>query len=148
MAEALYRTILIPTDLSEPSQAAVSHAARLVRATGGKPVLTYVMEDRLPALIVAQSAKSKDELLEQHRRHAATSLQKVAEEQMQGLEVQCIVRSGVDYQEIVALAGEIDADLIVLGMHGHGFLVHALVGSTTERVLHHAPCPVLVVGQP
>ena len=46
-----------------------------------------------------------------------------------------------------ALAREIDAGLIVMGMHGHGFLVHALAGSTTERVLHHAPCPVLVVGQ-
>ena len=40
---------------------------------------------------------------------------------------------------------ERQADIIVVGMHGHGFMAHALSGSTSERVLHHAPCPVLVV---
>ena len=38
-----------------------------------------------------------------------------------------------------------DVDLFVLGTHGHGFVSHVLMGSTAERILHHAPCPVLVV---
>jgi nucleotide-binding universal stress UspA family protein len=147
MSDPLYKTILVPTDLSDPSMSAVRQAAALADRLGGRLVLTYVMEDRLPAMILAHTAETEQQLLERHRENARESLNAVAAELLAGLDVQCIVRQGVDHQEIVALAKEIDADLIVVGMHGHGFLVHALAGSTTERVLHHAPCPVLVVGQ-
>ena len=147
MSEALYRTILVPTDLSEPSMNAVRHAATLADHVGARVVLTYVMEDKLPAMILAHTHETEEQLLERHREHARKALNDVATDFLQGREVECVVRQGVDHEEIVALAQEIDAGLIVMGMHGHGFLVHALAGSTTERVLHHAPCPVLVVGQ-
>ena len=147
MSEALYRTILVPTDLSQPSMDAVRHAATLADHVGARMVLTYVMEDKLPAMILAHSSETEEQLLERHREHARKALNDVATDILQGREVECVVRQGVDHAEIVALAQEIDAGLIVMGMHGHGFLVHALAGSTTERVLHHAPCPVLVVGQ-
>lgn len=147
MSEPLYRTILVPTDLSQPSMDAVRHAATLVDRIGARVVLTYVMEDKLPAMIVAHTSETEEQLLDRHREHARKALKDVAEDLLPGREVDCVVRQGVDHEEIVALAREIDAGLIVMGMHGHGFLVHALAGSTTERVLHHAPCPVLVVGQ-
>jgi len=146
MKEPLYRTILVPTDLSEPSMAAVRHAEALSRVTGGRIVLTYVMDAQISAMILAHSKESEQELVEHHREHARDALDDAARRLLPGREVECIVRQGVDHQEIVALASEISADLIVMGMHGHGFLAHALAGSTTERVLHHAPCPVLVVG--
>jgi nucleotide-binding universal stress UspA family protein len=47
--------------------------------------------------------------------------------------------------EIVRLAKERGADLIVMATHGHGFFTHAFLGSTTDRVLRRASCPVLVV---
>jgi len=147
MSEALYKTILVPTDLSQPSMDAVRHAATLADRVGARVVLTYVMEGKLPAMILAHTSETEEQLLERHREHARKALNDVATDILQGREVECVVRQGVDHEEIVALAQEIDAGLIVMGMHGHGFLVHALAGSTTERVLHHAPCPVLVVGQ-
>ena len=147
MSEPLYKTILVPTDLSRPSKDAVRHAATLADRVGARVVLTYVMEDKLPAMIVAHTSETEEQLLDRHREHARKALNDVAQEILRGREVDCVVRQGVDHQEIVALAREIDADLIVMGMHGHGFLAHALAGSTTERVLHHAPCPVLVAGQ-
>ena len=147
MTEALYRTILVPTDLSSPSMDAVRHAAKLADKIGSRVILTYVMDDKLPAAILAHTSDTEEQLLDRHREHARKALIDAANDLLPGREVDCVVRQGADHVEIVALAREIDSDLIVMGMHGHGFLVHALAGSTTERVLHHAPCPVLVVGQ-
>jgi nucleotide-binding universal stress UspA family protein len=47
--------------------------------------------------------------------------------------------------EIVRLAEERQADLVVMATHGRGFISHAILGSTAERVLRRAPCPVLIV---
>jgi nucleotide-binding universal stress UspA family protein len=55
------------------------------------------------------------------------------------------VREGKAYREIVAYAVEQDIDLICIGAHGHGFKLGSLFGTTTDRVLRQAPCPVLVV---
>ena len=147
MSDALYRTILVPTDLSPPSMDAVRHAAKLADRVGSRVILTYVMEGKLPAMILAHTTDTEEQLMDRHREHARKALGDVAKDLLAGREVECVVRQGADHEEIVALAREVGVDLIVMGMHGHGFLVHALAGSTTERVLHHAPCPVLVVGQ-
>ena len=55
------------------------------------------------------------------------------------------VRAGKPYEEIVAAAKRLEADLIIISTHGHTGLKHALLGSTAELVVRHAPCPVLVV---
>jgi nucleotide-binding universal stress UspA family protein len=52
---------------------------------------------------------------------------------------------GVPHLEIVRAAEERHADLVVMATHGRGFFSHAFLGSTTERVIRRAPCPVLVV---
>ena len=59
--------------------------------------------------------------------------------------MEVVILQGTVHEEVIRLARERKVDLIVVGMHGHGFLSHALAGSTAERVLHRAPCPVLVV---
>ena len=74
-----------------------------------------------------------EELTGIHRKHAPTSRPE-----------NCHIRGGRPYQEIVQLAREIDADLIALSTHGHSGLKHLLLGSTAERVVRSAPCPVLV----
>ncbi|MBI4600377.1 MAG: universal stress protein [Planctomycetes bacterium] len=55
------------------------------------------------------------------------------------------VASGLPWEKITEHARANAADLIVLGQHGHGLLDRLLVGSTTDRVLRKAPCPILVV---
>ena len=139
-----YGTILVSTDLSDPATSAVRHAAALADATGGTLILTYVVEDRLPPLILAH-APDVDELLKRHRETAETALAKYLADHLPGRQVETVIRQGAVHEEIVKLARERQADVIVVGMHGHGFLVHALEGSTAERVLHGSPCPVLVV---
>lgn len=139
-----YGTVLICTDLSDPSTAALRHAATLADSTGGRLIVTYVVEDRLPALILAH-VDDVTALLERHRESATQALDEYVALHLPGRHVEAVIREGTVHDQIVRLARERQADVIVVGMHGHGFLVHALAGSTAERVLHEAPCPVLVV---
>lgn len=55
------------------------------------------------------------------------------------------IRNGKPFVEIIRFARERDVDLIVLSTHGHGGFAHGLIGSTAERVVRKAPCPVLTV---
>lgn len=139
-----YGTVLVSTDLSDPSTAALRHAAALADASGGSLIVTYVVEDRLPPLIMAQTPDVRL-LLQRHRETAAKALDDHIAEHLPGRQVEAVIREGIVHDEIVRLARERQVNLIVVGMHGHGFLAHALAGSTAARVLHHAPCPVLVV---
>ena len=138
-----YGTIIVTTDLSDPSLSALKQAVRIADASSSL-VLVYVVEDRLPPLVMAQ-ADDIEALVEQHRERAEKALTELAEKHLPGKNVDTVVRTGSVHHEVAQLARQRAADLIVIGMHGHGYLVHALAGSTTERVLHHAPCPVLVV---
>jgi len=139
-----YATILASTDLSDPASAALRHAATLAEITGGSLIVTYVVDDRLPPLVLAHTP-DVDKLLAAHRDAAGTALDAYVARHLPGRRVETVVRQGTVHEEIVALARERQADVIVVGMHGHGFVSHALAGSTAERVLHRTACPVLVV---
>jgi nucleotide-binding universal stress UspA family protein len=58
------------------------------------------------------------------------------------------VKTGHAAQEILKHAGDMRAELIVIGARGHGTLKRMLLGSTAERVVRHAPCPVMVIPLP
>ncbi len=55
------------------------------------------------------------------------------------------MRLGSAYHEICAAAKDEEVDLIIIATHGHTGLKHVVLGSTAERVVRHAPCPVLTV---
>jgi nucleotide-binding universal stress UspA family protein len=77
---------------------------------------------------------------------ARQHLRKFAGEKIdRAVQVTPVVRTGTPWNEIVALAKEIKADLIVIGTHGRTGIKHVVMGSTAERVVRHASCPVLVV---
>ena len=65
-----------------------------------------------------------------------------------GLKVRPVLRSGVPHEEIVALATDEFADLLVIGTHGRGGMSRVLLGSVADRVVRLAPCPVLTVRGP
>ena len=62
-----------------------------------------------------------------------------------GLQAEPILRHGNPYEQIVNAAEELGVDLIVIGSQGYTGLGRLLLGSTADRVLQYAPCPVLVV---
>jgi nucleotide-binding universal stress UspA family protein len=140
-----YNTILTTTDFSDPALLGVRYAADLAAKLDCRLILAYVVEEKLPALILAASPDPAEAIIESHRKHAEKSLVAYAEEHLPGTAVETVVLQGFAHVAIVELARVRKADLIVLGTHGHGVMGHVLMGSTTERVIHEAPCPVMVV---
>jgi universal stress protein A len=142
----MYETILVPTDFSEPAELAWRHAAALARAGGGTVVVLYVAEPVLSHYGVVGLIPSVTELEEQHDIASRLKLQELVERATaDGLSVKSRIVQGRPWQEIVKVAEEAGADLIVMGTHGRTGFTHGAIGSTAERVVQRASCPVLVV---
>lgn len=137
--------LLVATDLSELSMVALETAGELARRLGASVTIFYVVEDHLPPILVGVTETDRKEVLEQHRRRAERVLETYVTEPLADHAVEVRAAIGHPAREIVRLAEEEGFDLIVMASHGYGPLSQILLGSTAERVLHHAPCPVLVV---
>ena len=140
------KKILVPIDFSDPSKKAFQYALRLAEQFDSEIVLLHVMELRPPiaAIHLGYDARrsSKDQLSIAKKK--LTALLARARDAGVGT-VSSTIRSGVATHEIAEAARDLDADLIVIATHGYTGFKHFYMGSTTERVIRHAPCPVLVV---
>jgi universal stress protein A len=138
------QTILVPLDFSDPSRTALRYARSLAEQTGGKLVLFYAMEP-----VATPDFAHHPLMMEPKQAAAAAELQlgKICDQERvdESLIEQTIVRSGVAHVQITEMAEKLGADLIVIATHGNTGLKHVLLGSTAERVVRHAHCPVLVV---
>jgi len=140
--ELRLRNILVPIDFSAASEKALSYAVPLARQFHAKITLLYVSQEQLCGTEFAYlpieesavnwAAKEQMKTIASH---------KIAPELLGGT----LVRHGVAFEEIAKAARELNTDLIIVNTHGYTGLKHALVGSTAECVVRHAPCPVLVV---
>lgn len=136
------QTILVPTDFSEPSVKALRYAKELAEQFDAKLILLHVIEPIGPTPDFATNPLVLDPgaLMES----AQEGLRKFAVKE--GIEeASAHVRHGVPYDEISQAANELRADLICIATHGYTGLKHMFMGSTAERVVRHAPIPVLVV---
>jgi len=141
-----FRTLLVTTDLSEVSQSAFPLATAIAEKFGAKLVVVYVQEDVMPPFVGEYAQTSIQSILDDQRIHLVEELRRFAEQQIgAGIETETVVTAGMPHAEICRIARERSADLIVMATHGRGFLGHALFGSTAERVVRRAPCPVLTV---
>ena len=140
-----FALILATTDLSTDSLPGVKEAAGLARRLGSEIVLLTVVEDDLPPILGTTSESERGEILEGYRLRAADEAEAFAREHLAGCRVRTEAVVGVAPREIVAYAEQHGVDLIVTSSHGYGPFRQLLLGSTAERVLHRAPCPVLVV---
>jgi len=99
-----------------------------------------------PGAAIAVDPSVAEETTEALEREAADDL--TAAQSAVGVDTTTQVRSGPPGDVICELADEGSFDLVVVGSHGSGFLKRVLLGSVSHHVLHHAPCPVLVVRSP
>ena len=135
-------TILVPLDFSPASIYALHYAVWVAKQFRAAIHLVHVYPPdealaRGAGHLLLQSAEAIERLNEEltgiHRQHVPAFRPE-----------SCHIRSGRPYEEIIRLAREMAADLIVLSTRGHSGLKHLLLGSTAERVVRSAPCPVLV----
>ncbi|MDZ4688272.1 MAG: universal stress protein [Planctomycetaceae bacterium] len=141
------KKVLFPTDLSDAAAEAQLYACALADQFDAELHVLSVLQDvslmspdpNMPWVIPASS-------LEEVRTSLEAALAKVPDPTWAaGKSVQRVIRIGAPYVEIVKYAAEQDVDIIVVGTHGRSGLTHLLLGSTAEKVVRKAPCPVLTV---
>lgn len=144
--QALFHHILVPTDSSQSSMMAGRLAVQLTALHKARITFVYVVDDAVVEKLAGASgrvAKPVRSELELSGQRSLDYLSRLASEV--DLTSNQAIRHGVPYREITNLAREQGVDLIVIGQVGSRGPRRILIGSVTERVIEHAPCPVLVV---
>ena len=142
----MFHRIVMPTDFSDCAREAWELAKRVSRATGGELIVSHVLPEPLRLGQVVFVGEPTSPAGQSARAWVEAALEDlVSEARAHGLEARAVLRTGVADEEIVALALDERADLIVIGTHGRGGMNRLLLGSVADRVIRRAPCPVLIV---
>lgn len=139
-------TLLIPTDGSEPAEAAADRAAELAEQLDATVHVLSVADSSLAtgAGYAGASPGIRTRLGEQATRRADRLGSAVRE---RGLDVETAVREGIPAEQIVAYADEHGLDAIAMGTSGRGGVARAVVGSVADKVVRIAPVPVLTINR-
>ncbi|MEX0727324.1 MAG: universal stress protein [Planctomycetaceae bacterium] len=141
------KRILLPTDFSEYANTAQIYAVDLAKKFGAELHLVHISVDML-AMVPEPGMNflPPGDYLRDMQNAAKEGLAKILPgDVVDGVKIIREVRLGTPFVEIVRYAKEANIDLIVIGTHGRTGLAHALMGSTAEKVVRKAPCPVLTV---
>lgn len=141
----LPKTILVPTDFGDASEAAIEYAIELAKAIGSEVVLLHSFE--IPAVgfpdgALVATAEMTNRVLE----GAQVGLERqAASYEGRGVSLRTVIKQGDAWRTVIATAEELGADLIVMGTHGRKGLPRALLGSVAEKVVRTAHVPVLTI---
>jgi universal stress protein A len=138
-------TILVATDFSAAADRALGEAISLARALGAALEIMHVHPLRnvpVPPVLDVAVVTPRPADLADAEAALATRARQVGS---QGLPVTSYSAFGAPAEQVVRRAQDIGALYIALGRHGHRPLTEVLLGSVAERIVRHAPCPLLVV---
>lgn len=135
-----WKKILVGTDGSKYSGIAIDKAVDFAKAYGGALVVLSVVD--VPTEFYAEAPKAVEDMVRKAREYTA-SVKKQAE--AAGVKAESYVGEAEAWEAVVKLAQDQNVNMIVVGSHGRTGLRRLLMGSVTEKVIGHAPCPVLVV---
>jgi nucleotide-binding universal stress UspA family protein len=137
--------IVCPIDFSDASAAAERQAASLAGALGAEVLLLHVATET-PLYRETLGTPGVRQVFEAQRAWVSDTLAaRVQALAGTGVRARSVVKLGVPWQEIVQTAIDEKADMIVMGTQGRTGLDRLLIGSVAERVVRHAPCPVMTV---
>ena len=138
LPEFRLKQILVPIDFSDCSKKALRYAIPFARQFEAEITLLNVIQYPVGAV---ELMIGYGQIVDESKKALDTQWAEI-----KGLvPSRTVLREGNPPVEIVRAATELDSDLIILSTHGHSGLAHVLLGSTAERVVRYAPCPVLVV---
>jgi len=140
------KKILVPIDFSDASHKALKFAIPFAEQFGASITLLHIVEHySYPKHAPFEMEHTR--LLETVRERSKKKLNALYPKLVgaSGIKVKTLVREGRSFEEINKLAKQMNADLIIMATHGRTGIKHVILGSTTERVVRHATCPVLTV---
>jgi nucleotide-binding universal stress UspA family protein len=140
------RRILVPVDFSDVTDAVIDAAVRLAQAFKSSLCIVHVVPEEPDFVGYEPGPQSvrdaeADALQTKHQRLEAIKDSLAG----RGLDVEALLVQGPTLEKLLEKASQLDANLVIMGSHGHTALYELLVGSITEGVLRRAPCPVLIV---
>lgn len=140
---------LVPIDFSDYSKQSLRYAVNFAEKFNSEIILLYVVEPILyptdltlgqivlPSIDIDLEARAREEL------------EKLVNTEIRPEQkVKTLIKSGKPYIEIIETAKEEDVDLIIISTHGHSGIEQVLFGSTADKVVRKAPCPVLTLREP
>jgi nucleotide-binding universal stress UspA family protein len=141
--------ILFPTDFSEGSYHALPYAVDLSKHYSAKLYIIHVIYDIFKATDSHIPHVSADELYREMSDWAGKEIESCCVEEIRGLtNVEKVVLKGIPHEEIINFASEEKIDMIILGTYGKVGIERFIFGSTAEKVVRRAPCPVMTVRIP
>jgi universal stress protein A len=144
----LAQHIMVPLDFSETSRLALDAAAVLARQNQAGLTVCHAFDPQALGPRGTKSEPAMDQMMKEGDVESTIheALRHFAEEPLKGLEVEtAVIVSSNAAVGICDFAAEKDVDLIVMTTHGRTGLPHMLIGSVAEKVVRHAPCPVLTL---
>jgi nucleotide-binding universal stress UspA family protein len=138
--------ILVPTDGSHPSIQAGRLAVQLAAHHQARITFVYVIDESIAMDLASASGREFQQVQEEMEMSAQRSLDYLSRLALE-MEVTSnqVIRHGIPYTEIADLAQEQNVDLIAIGLVESRSPRRSLIGSVTERIIEHSPCPILVV---
>jgi nucleotide-binding universal stress UspA family protein len=140
------KTILAPIDFSDVTGAVVQSAAGIAKAFQASLYLLHVAPPDPDFIGYEPGPQTVRDSVAQKFRKEHHQLQELeADIRSKGLDIHALLVQGATAEKILQEAKRLQAEMIVIGSHGHGALQKLLVGSVAEGILRKAPCPVLIV---
>ncbi len=141
------KKILVPTDFSESSEKSLLYGISLAEQYGAELYVLSAIDDRVfddPLFVVYAEQEMRQNRKAVYEEYLSKVVAGIKRDHPK-LAVQQVLRMGVAFVEIVDFARQEHIDLIIIGSHGRTGIAHLLIGSTAEKVVRKAPCPVLTV---
>jgi len=145
--ETTISKVLVPIDFSDYSKSALKYAVNLCKFFNAEIILIYVIEPVIYPPDFSMGQIAMPSINNEWDERAKEELDKLSKNEI-NISSRTVIKTGKPFVEIIETAKEENIDLIIIATHGHTGVEHILFGSTAEKVVRKAPCPVLTLREP